>query len=91
MTYENIEQSKVLEDCIKTMKHIPNKIINELYLVDVNPRFNTLILFVRQNYPQYDNDLDLTIIWDHAHSGDRMVRDLMNEHIECKQRKTVKP
>ncbi len=57
----------IVDDIRAKMQHLPRKIMGELYCIEPNPQYTTLLLFLQYNYPQYNNHVDAGIIWDCAH------------------------
>lgn len=63
----------VIDDIKSQMIHIPKKIMNEVYEMDANPRYATLLLFLEYNYPEYNNETDASFIWENAHKNQEQL------------------
>ena len=68
----------IKDDIRNTNIHIPKQIMQEVYQIEPNPRYTTLLLFLEHNYPQYNNQHDAYFIWDHAHSSDQRLLQHIN-------------
>jgi hypothetical protein len=71
--------SQLILDMFCKQKHIPRKIMQDLYYKTPNPRRATMALYIKYNYPAYDNDHDIDLIWEYAHKTDEAVFQLFKE------------